>query len=98
MQSRRARKSIEQWSALVDQFDSSTDSMEQFCEQQNLAMSTFQRWRNTILRSKEIGSTQSTPEFAQVTSPKPTPTKTPSAVTLQIGTSITVMIHTPESV
>jgi len=54
MRSRRARKSVEQWSKLVDQFDSSTDSMEQFCQQQDLAMSTFQRWRSTLELSKDL--------------------------------------------
>ena len=37
MRTRRARKSIEQWSELVEQFDCGSDSMELFCQQQDLA-------------------------------------------------------------
>ena len=59
MRTRRARKSFEQWSELVEQFDCSNDSMERFCEQQDLALSTFQRWRSTIHKSKALGTSKS---------------------------------------
>ena len=98
MATRRSRKSVEQWSELVDQFDSSGDSMEQFCQQQNLAMSTFQRWRSTIHRSKELGRAEAVSGFTRVRNPSVISPPPPSAVTLQIGTLITLTIHTAESV
>ena len=101
MPTRRARKSVEQWSELVDRFDSSSDSIEQFCQQQNLALSTFQRWRSTIHRSKGLGSAEAVSGFTRVTIPSVIPPATPSVpatVKLQIGTSITVTIHTAESI
>ena len=102
MRTRRARKTVEQWSELVERFDCSNDSMEQFCEQQDLAMSTFQRWRSTIHRSKALRTSETPSEFTRVvTSPatKPTPlTSIPLAVTVQVGTSITLTIHTTEPV
>ena len=97
MQSRRARKSAEQWNELVDQFDSSGDSMEGFCEQQNLAKSTFQRWRSIIRRSKILDPREPGSAFTQVTSAAAPRATTPTVVTLQIGGLITVTIQTAES-
>ena len=97
MQSRRARKSVEQWSKLVDLFDNSTDSMEQFCQQQDLAMSTFQHWRSTLHRSKDLSGDKQVSSFTQVTSPTTTQSTAPSVVTLKVGTSITLTIHSTES-
>ena len=90
--------SIEQWTELVDQFERSDDSMEQFCQQQDLAMSTFQRWRSTINRSKDLSKREVTSGFTRVQTSPAIPASTPSTVTLQIGTSITVTISTAESV
>ena len=102
MRTRRARKTVEHWSELVERFDCSNDSMEQFCEQQDLAMSTFQRWRSTIHRSKVLRTSESPSEFTRaVTSPSTTPSSVvsiPPAITVQIGTSITLTIHTTEPV
>ena len=102
MRTRRARKSIEQWSELVEQFDCGNDPMERFCQQQDLAMSTFQRWRSTIHRSKVLRTSETPSEFTRVvTSPatKPTPlTSIPPAITVQVGTSITLTIRATESI
>ena len=102
MRTRRARKSFEKWSELVEQFDCSNDSMERFCEQQDLALSTFQRWRSTIHKSKALGTSETPSGFTQVMPPpviKPTPLASiPPAITVQVGTSITLTIHTKESV
>ena len=98
MRSRRARKSVEQWSKLVDQFDSSTDTMEQFCQQQDLAMSTFQRWRSTLHRSKDLSVDEKASSFTQVLAPTTTHSTEPSVVTLKIGALITVTIHSAEPV
>ena len=48
MQSRRARKSYEQWAELAAD-DTSGFTMEAFCLHKNLAMSTFQRWRTPFI-------------------------------------------------
>ena len=102
MWTRRARKSIEQWSELVEQFDCSNDSMERFCQQQDLSVSTFQRWRSTIHQSKTLGTIETASEFTRVMTPPPKkPTslaKIPPAMTVQVGTSITLTIHSTESV
>lgn len=98
MQSRRARKSLEQWTELVDQFDSGDHSMDQFCQHEQLAMSTFQRWRSMIHKSREFGRNDTPSGFARVTSSAATSTTVSPSVTLQIGSSITLTIHTPESI
>ena len=97
MQSRRARKSLEQWTELVDQFDSSDHSMDQFCQQEHLAISTFQRWRSMIHKSREFGKNDTPSGFTCVNAPA-TPTTGSASVTVQIGSSITLTIHTPESI
>jgi len=101
MRTRRARKSVEQWSELVEQFDSSDDSMERFCQRQDLAISTFQRWRSTIHRSKALGSSDTPSEFTRVTAPpasKPiSPTSMLPTITVRVGTAITLTIQTAES-
>ena len=97
MQTRRVRKSAEQWSELVDQFDSSEDSMESFCQRQNVAMSTFQRWRSMIRRSKNLDTHDPDPAFTRVTGAAAPRATIPTVVTLQIGGLITVTIQTEES-
>ena len=101
MRTRRVRKSAEQWSELVEQFDCSDDSMECFCQQQDLALSTFQRWRSTIHRSKTLGSSDTASEFTRVTTPpasmRTSPASMPPTITVQFGTAVTLTIQTAES-
>ena len=42
---RSARKSAQQWAALVAEWQSNGDSEVAFCEQRGLVLSTFQKWR-----------------------------------------------------
>lgn len=95
MHSRRARKSYDQWSALVVEYDSSTFTMEEFCQRNDLALSTFQRWRSTIHRADSV-NVDAESGFTRITAT--TPLEAPSSVTLQIGRSITMTIHTTDAI
>ena len=50
----RARHSEKQWGAILKQFDSSGLSAREFCQREDLSLSSFQRWRN------RLGSTAAT--------------------------------------
>ena len=47
---RRSRRSLEQWRELLDRFEYSGQTQEQFCAEHHLALSTFDRWRKRLCR------------------------------------------------
>jgi len=44
----RIRRSKDEWRKLFARFEQSGQSIEQFCAQQGLALSTFSRWRQRL--------------------------------------------------
>jgi transposase-like protein len=47
----RPRHTEAQWRKIFDQFSQSGMSQEQFCQREDLALSTFDRWRRTFRES-----------------------------------------------
>jgi hypothetical protein len=47
---RRNRRNAEQWSGLLDRFEQSGQTLEQFCAEHDLGLSTFGRWRKRLRR------------------------------------------------
>ena len=45
---RRQRRSPSEWAALLRQFENSGLTVREFCVQQDLGLSTFNRWRNRL--------------------------------------------------
>jgi len=45
------RRTADQWQALIEQHAHSSQSITEFCRNQNLAVSSFHRWRR-VLRQK----------------------------------------------
>ena len=45
---RRSRRSLEQWRELLDRFEYSGQTQEQFCAEHHLGLSTFGRWRKRL--------------------------------------------------
>ena len=85
-QPRRIRRSKDEWRELFARFEQSGQSIEQFCAQQNLALSTFSRWRQK-LRSNCRGS-QGSPEAVFVELSRgdaPCAVVSPWDVELQLG-------------
>jgi len=84
----RVRRSEQEWSEVFTRFEQSEQTIEQFCAQQGLALSTFNRWRHK-LRTQCHKAIQGSPEAVFVeltTSDAPPPVVPPSwDVELQLG-------------
>lgn len=87
---RRIRRSATQWRELFDRFEQSDQSREQFCREQGVSLSSFDRW-GTRLRT--VPSTPSAiseePVFVEL---KPTSIQQPATpawdIELQLGADI----------
>ena len=69
MNKRHARRTAEQWSAIIEQQAQSGLPIKVFCEEQNLGFSTFSKWKrklqqNTAVERKSL--TRATPAFEPV--------------------------------
>ena len=53
---RRHRRNGDQWRELLDRFDRSGQTQEQFCAAHDLGLSTFSRWRKRLRRQSPMGS------------------------------------------
>lgn len=53
---RRSRRNADQWRELLDRFDRSGQTREQFCTAHDLGLSTFGRWRKRLCRQLPMGS------------------------------------------
>ena len=53
---RQIRRSQEQWRELLDRFERSGQTQEQFCAAHDLGLSTFSRWRKRLRRRSPMGS------------------------------------------
>ncbi len=86
-QPRRIRRSKDQWREVFARFEQSSQTIEQFCTQQCLALSTFNRWRQR-LRSDSRQATQGSPEavFVELSrSDAPCAVLSPWDVELELG-------------
>ena len=48
----RIRRSAEQWRELLNRFEHSGQTREQFCTEQGLALSSFTRWRGKLRQQR----------------------------------------------
>lgn len=66
---RRSRRTLEQWGDLLDRFEQSGQTREQFCADHDLGLSTFSRWRKRLrdqaLLSPKVSSDALFVELAQ---------------------------------
>ena len=95
MKQRRARQSADEWARLITRFEKSGLSPVEFCQQEDLSLATFRRWRSrSTTRSPQKSATASS-DFIAV-KPAATESLQPSPVSsiqLQIGPSITLTIR-----
>jgi hypothetical protein len=67
---RRARRSREEWRALLERFEHSGQSREQFCHEQGLTLSSFARWRRMLGKTAAGGpSVGGSPLFVEFEAP-----------------------------
>lgn len=91
MNTRRERKSAQQWARIVEQFEQSKLSTDAFCEQHDLSTVTFNKWR----RRANLQTTNGLPAFKQVetaVAQNDSPLRQPSIITLQVGHHVTLTI------
>ena len=96
MNTRRERKSAQQWASIVEQFEQSKLSTDAFCEQHNLSTVTFNKWR----RRAKLHSSNEPPAFKQVktaVAQNDSPVRQPSIITLQVGHHVTLTIASESS-
>ena len=75
--SRRPRRDKQQWTEIFKRFDSSGLSTREFCRREDLALSSFQRWR------RRLGSVASA-EFVEIVPTVPS-VATPSGWSLDVA-------------
>ena len=95
MKQRRARQSAEEWARLITRFENSGLSAAEFCQQEDLSLATFRRWRSRSATQPPEIAVATSSDFISV---KPAATElrqsSPvSSIQLQIGPSITLTIR-----
>jgi len=91
MNTRRERRSAQQWASIIKQFEQSNLSINAFCEQHDFSVVTFHKWR----RKTKPQITDESPAFKQVettVAQNHSVAQSPSIITLQVGPNIRLTI------
>ncbi len=92
----RVRRSIEEWRTINAQFEASGLSVQKFCAEQNLGLSTFSRWRQRLLRADaDRQSPVESREALFLELDGASPTDSPSAweVELELGPGVVLRLR-----
>ena len=96
MSRRRPRKSAKQWERLIEQQVDSGMSIAEFCQQRDVAFSTFSKWH----RKFKTRAVTTHSAFKPVKTPEPIVAKQPdteiSVVSVQVGTDVLLTIRSGE--
>jgi len=96
-QPRRVRRSKDEWREVFACFEQSGQTIEQFCAQQGLALSTFNRWRQRLRTDcREVA--QDSPEsiFVELSrDDAPGAVVSPWDVELQLGNGMFLRLRQP---
>lgn len=102
MKKMRPRKNRDQWAAVIKQQSQSGLSVEAFCEQQDIGLASFAKWRKRLrdAASKPLHKKSSKSGFEPVQLIEPTEPErqAPTSVSVSIGANITLTIQTTGSV
>jgi hypothetical protein len=86
---RRIRRNPEQWHELLDRFEHSGQTREQFCAEQGLGLSTFGRWRQRLREGRASSSVRADNAlFVELAPQAPSPCASHWDVELQLGTGV----------
>lgn len=91
--SKKIRRSKAQWQDIIEEFEKSGQSGQDFCRNKGLAESSFYKWHSLLKNQSE--KTQSTPSFLEIT-PAVSNTANPAqnwTVELSIGRDVIVRIR-----
>ena len=83
----RSRRTLDEWRELLDCFEQSGQTREQFCSDHGLALSTFGRWRKR-LRRQAAPSPKRSSDALFVELPQDVPASQPWDVELQLGAGV----------
>jgi len=84
---RRSRRNLKQWRELLDRFDESGQTQEQFCTKHDLGLSTFGRWRKR-LHQQAVVSPKSATDALFVELSQDVPASRSWDVELQLGAGV----------
>ena len=87
----RIRRNPEQWRELLDRFERSGQTQEQFCAAQDLGLSTFGRWRKRLCRQSPMASSDAL--FVELEQDTPAPSVQSWDVELQLGTGMVLRLR-----
>jgi putative transposase len=88
---RRSRRNADQWRELLDRFNQSGQTQEQFCTEHYLGLSTFGRWRKRLRRQLPMASSDAL--FVELEQNTPAPSVQSWDVELQLGTGMVLRLR-----
>lgn len=92
----RIRRSPAQWRALFARFKQGEQTREQFCIEQGISLSSFDRWRTKL---RQAPSTQAVisgePMFVELTPETTSPVTSAWDVELQLGAGVFLRLRRP---
>ena len=92
---RRQRRNREEWRALLERFEHSGQSREQFCREQGLTLSSFAHWRRELGKAGAGGqAVTASPLFLEVTAQASTPAGSWD-VELELGSGMVLRLRRP---
>lgn len=92
MGKRNPRRSVAEWNDIVTDFHQSGLSIQAYCNQNQLALATFSKWKRRIAQSELVPTTDKAPAFVPLVRADPVSPPINSSINLQIGPSITLSI------
>ena len=88
---RRSRRNADQWRELLDRFNQSGQTQEQFCAEHHLGLSTFGRWRKRLCRQLPMVSSDAL--FVELEQNTPAASVQSWDVELQLGTGMVLRLR-----
>jgi len=92
----RICRSPAQWRALFAQFEQSEQTRDQFCSEQGISLSSFDRWRTKLRKGPSTQAMISKePVFVELTADTPSPPTAAWDVELQLGAGVFLRLRRP---
>ena len=92
---RRARRSRDQWRELLERFEHSGQSREDFCREHGLTLSSFAHWRRALGKTAAGGRVvEAAPVFFELT-PQPSGPAGSWDVELELGDGVVLRLRRP---
>ena len=95
------RRNKDQWAALIEQQSNSGKTIKAFCQDNDIALASFGKWKHKLSNKRALHSNDSkydgfTPVQVVDSKDQCSPAKPSTTVTLTLGSNITVTIQSSE--